>query len=315
MGKLQLAMATSHAFAVTDPGLWDEMRTRNRQQYGKLYGTVPEEHAQVEGETDEVIKTRYAAITGAHDQIRAKLEALNPDALIIIADDQNENFTDTNLPQFAVYAGERFIGGRLDSDGWAVKGHPELANAILRKCVESDIDMACIRRLPNDRLFAHAFGPVLRVVDPESKIPTVPVFANALHVPAPSPSRCYYVGQTIRRAVEAFDGAERVAIVASGGWSHFTSGYPWRHYEGPFGYGDISEDFDRQLLEHLRQGRGSALSALSSDDLISNGEIELRCWIVALGAIGDVKPDVLVYDTFYRGVMAMAVASWPLNGN
>lgn len=314
MGKLHLGMATSHAFGVTPVDQWDGMRTRNREAYGKLYGTVPAEQPGVAAETDEAVRRRFGLIQAAQAQLRARLEALQPDALIIVADDQNENFTETNLPQFAIYAGERFVAGRLDTPGQETPSHPALAEAILRECVEHDVDMACVRKLPDDRLFAHAIGPVLQVVDPEAKVPTVPIFVNALHVPAPSPARCYYVGQTIRGAVESFEGARRVAILASGGWSHFTAGYPWKHYEGPFGYGAISEDFDRRLLEQLRSGQGSALAGLSSQDLLAHGQIELRSWIVLLGAVGDARPEVLVYEPFYRGVMGMAVAAWEANG-
>src|SRR5207245_2287639 len=137
------------------------------------------------------------------------------------------------------------------------------------------------------------------VVDPEARIPVVPIFVNAIHVPAPSPSRCYYLGQTIRRAVERYAGGSRVAIYGSGGLSHFTGGYPWPHYEGPFGYGAISEDFDHWLLSKMEAGEGHALAEISNKDIIANGEIELRSWITVLGALGDVRPEMLTYEPFY----------------
>ncbi len=34
---------------------------------------------------------------------------IKPDALILIGDDQNENFKEDNLPQIAIYLGEQFI--------------------------------------------------------------------------------------------------------------------------------------------------------------------------------------------------------------
>jgi aromatic ring-opening dioxygenase LigB subunit len=147
-------------------------------------------------------------------------------------------------------------------------------------------------------------------VDPEARIPVVPIFVNAIHVPAPSPARCYYLGKTIRRAVERYTDGSRVAIYGSGGLSHFTGGYPWSHYEGPFSYGSISEEFDRWLMSKLETGEGHALAEINNKDIIANGEIELRSWITVLGAIGDVRPELLTYEPFYRGIMGMGVGYW-----
>jgi len=106
---------------------------------------------------------------------------------------------------------------------------------------------------------------------------------------------------------------KRITIYASGGLSHFTAGYPWRFYRGPFGYGCISEDFDRKILQWIADGQASKLAELSSAELLDHGEIELRSWIVLAGAVGSVPGRVLAYEPLYRGLMGMAVAEWPLN--
>ena len=129
---------------------------------------------------------------------------------------------------------------------------------------------------------------------------------------APSPRRCYAYGETIRRAVESYPGVERVAVYASGGMSHFTAGYPWAHYEGPYTHGSINVDFDRWLMGTLQAGNGHAVGELTQGDIIGNGEIELRSWITMLGTIGDARPELLVYEPFYRALMGMAVAYWDL---
>lgn len=314
MGQLTLGMASSHAFAVLDPQNWDESRGRNREGYKRRFGVLPPEQPGVAQETDEVVTKRYARIRGALEQVRARLEQERPDALVFVADDQNENFTETNMPQIAIYVGDRFLAGRAGQEATERPSHRALAEAILRTCVESDIDMACIRKLPEDRLFAHAFGPVLRVVDPEARVPVVPIFVNAIHMPAPSPSRCYFLGQTIRRAIEACPEVGRVAVYGSGGLSHFTAGYPYAYYEGPLGYGAIDVDFDHWLMDRMQAGDGEALGHLTTRDLVAHGEIELRSWITVLGAVGSARPELTAYEPFYRGIMGMGVALWPVNG-
>ncbi len=61
--------------------------------------------------------------------------------------------------------------------------------------------------------------------------------------------------------------------------------------------------------------RGSRLASLTSQDLLDNGEIELRSWIVLLGALGDRPASELVYEPFYRANMAMGVAYWELEAS
>ncbi len=59
----------------------------------------------------------------------------------------------------------------------------------------------------------------------------------------------------------------------------------------------------------MLQGCGQELAKLSSKDLLDNGDIELRQWIMML----DHKPQQLLYELFYRGVFGMAVGYWDLS--
>jgi hypothetical protein len=116
----------------------------------------------------------------------------------------------------------------------------------------------------------------------------------------------------IRASLEALPGSERVLLYASGGLSHFSAGYPYAEYGGPLSMGDICEEFDRRVLTWIRAGKGSEVRTLSSRDLLDNGEVELRQWIVLLGVLQDVRPESLVYEPMYRGLMGMGVGFWRL---
>ena len=108
--------------------------------------------------------------------------------------------------------------------------------------------------------------------------------------------------------------AARVAVVASGGLSHFTAGYPWKAYRGPFHYGAISVDFDGKLIRAMTRGEGARLaSELTSDDLLDHGDIEFRCWLVVLGMVSETPAEILAYEPFYRAIMAMGVGRWQLS--
>ncbi|MPZ15484.1 MAG: extradiol ring-cleavage dioxygenase [Chloroflexi bacterium] len=313
VARIVAGLGSSHAYTFLDPEQWDSRRQFTRGNYARRYGTEPPERPEVLDETREGNQARYMRIREGLHHLRAEFERLQPDAWVLIGDDQDENYREENLPQFAIYTGEEVIStGRGGADGTRYRCDASLARSLLTGCVEAGFDLASSRRFPNDALISHAHRDILTFLDPEARVPLVPLFVNAIHVPAPSPGRCYQLGQVLRQVMGQQADDKRIALYASGGWSHFTAGYPWPHYQGPHTVGSIATDFDRRLAEQVARGRGSAVCELSSQDLLANGGIELRSWCVLLGALDDLTPDQLVYEPFFRGVMGMAVGYWNL---
>lgn len=314
MAKLIAGMASSHAATLDEPSHWDAHRLRNRETYRQRYGSVAPEQPQIATETDDDLQRRYGRIRDGLNLLREKLGQNGVETLVFVGDDQNENFTATNLPAIAIYIGDDFLALARDRKAEPVRYRSDagLAEAILAGCIAAGVDMAAVRKLPDNVLLAHAFGPVLRVVDPEARLRVVPIFVNAIHVPTPPPPRCYYYGEAIRQSIDAYPGPQQVGMYASGGMSHFTAGYPWKTYKGPYTHGAISEQFDRWLMETMQSGAGQELGKLTNQQIIENGEIELSSWITMLGAIGDVRPELLAYEPFYRAETGMAVGYWNL---
>jgi aromatic ring-opening dioxygenase catalytic subunit (LigB family) len=314
MGKIIAGLASSHAYALQEPERWDMMRQRTMERYKARYGNYPPLQPKVAQETPETREQRYVKIRHGLSVLKQNLAAQKPDALILVGDDQDENFSEENLPQIAIYIGGEFaLNGAYQPEGakrLRYRSHTGLATDLLHSLVRREFDVGYIKKLPNDILLSHAHCQILARMLPEAEIPVVLVFVNAIHVPAPTPARCYRLGEAIRSIVEARVGAERLVIYGSGGLSHFTSGYPWEHYKGNHNVGAICEAFDRELIDFMAAGKGQKLGQLSSEDLLMNGEIELRSWITVLGAVGDVRPDLIAYEPFYSGVMGMGVAYW-----
>jgi hypothetical protein len=317
MGKIVAGLASSHAYTLLDPSEWDKRREKNRSMYRNRYGVEVPAHPKIAGETSQDRATRYQRVRDGLGFLRAKLREKKPDCLILVGDDQNENYNETNLPQIAIYTGDEVLATEMAGDGQRVHGaryrcHSDFAEGLLKGLVDRDFDIAYSKSFPKEELLSHAHGPILRMMDPEAEIPAVLIFVNAIHVPAPSPARCYRLGKAIREIVESRAGNERVAIYASGGLSHFTAGYPWKAYKGPHTYGSISEEFDRKALELMSRGEGEKLADLSSADLLAHGDIEMRSWLVLLGTVGNHPGRVLAYEPFYSAVMGMAVGYWEM---
>lgn len=312
MGAIIAGMATSHAFTFMEPEDWDSFRERNRDSYLRRRGAEAPVHPKIALETTDRNRERFENIRAAHRKLREQLDATRPDSIIVIGDDQNEVFVNGTIPQIAVYKGGDFtLSPRFTTGKTRYRSHPSLAETLLVGGVAEGFDVAVIDSFEDDVLSSHAHAQVLEALVPKADIAVVPIYVNAIHHPALEPRRCYEFGQLIRRVISSRPRSEKVAICASGGLSHFTAGYPWDQYEGPFFYGAISESFDREIIEAMKRGEGDRLAKLSGADLMANGDIELRTWIVLLGALGRTVPQLTVYEPFYRAIMGMAVASWP----
>src|SRR4249920_965583 len=98
MGKIVAATALSHAFTLLEPEQWDELRERNRRGYERRYGTAPPVHPKIAEETLESNRERFQHIKSGIGHLRKIIAAKKPDAVVLIGDDQNENFRDNDLP-------------------------------------------------------------------------------------------------------------------------------------------------------------------------------------------------------------------------
>jgi 3-O-methylgallate 3,4-dioxygenase len=129
-------------------------------------------------------------------------------------------------------------------------------------------------------------------------IPVVPVFLNTYYPPnQPSPRRCYRLGRAIREAVEAYPEDLRVAVVASGGLSHFT----------------VDEELDGEVIRALKEKDSGALEGLRREQL-NGGSSEIRNWICAAGALEHLDLRWVSYCPGYRTPAGtgtgMCFASW-----
>jgi len=323
MARIVAGLASSHALALLQPDEWERRREMTRKNYERRYGAVPDERPEIDGETLATNQDRHKRLHSALQHLRQRIAELRPDTIVLLGDDQDENFREDNLPQFAIYTGDSVQTEAQDPHASAshgavaeMIGYPcdaELSRTIHREMVEDGFDLASSNQLADGRLRSHAHVQILRYMDLlEKRIPIVPIFVNAIHVPAPTPARCYQFGESLRRAIEAGADGKRVVVYASGGLSHYTAGFPWPDYQGSATLGYIDVDFDRRAVDWMAEGRGSQLQTLSANDILNSGNIEFRQWIILQGVLGDVPPSQLVYEPFFRGLMGMAAGCWEL---
>lgn len=304
-------MASSHAYTFYTPDQWDERRERSRERYARKYGGDPPVLPQLERETLADNQRRFQPLRDGLDALKSRLPELGADALLLIGDDQNENYRE-HIPQVSIYTGGRVVSADNESNTTLdVRCDSELAQSLVEHCVEAGFDVAFTKSFPQDRLLSHAHAQILNFLRPA--MPVVLVFVNSICPPAPTPARCYQFGQALRGAIAAFALPRKVVAYASGGLSHFSAGYPYEAYGGPLRMGAIAEDLDKQVVDWITTGRAEQLKTLTSKQLLDNGGIEYRQWITLMGLLDAHRPDWLHYGAFYRGIMGMGVAYWQLN--
>ena len=214
------------------------------------------------------------------------LDETKPDALVIFASDHMETFFLKSVPTFAVVAGER-ANAAFAGKTWNPPIHQVLAEHILDQLVRRDFDMT----YSQDAVLGHSFAALFEWIREGRDIPVVPIFVNTYLPPLPTARRCAALGRALADIISARP--EKVALIASGGMSH---------YPGTTKYYQPAYDFDHWCIKELENGHSDSFLKLSVEQLDEVGNTEMLPWAPVLGAIGDQHMELLSYqETSHHG--------------
>jgi len=328
MAEIVLAIGTSHSPLLNSPAedypkhaaidaSGRKLTDKNGKPctYGELLAQAdPSIKQQIE---PQVLEQRSARCTENIALLSRELADAKLDALIVVGDDQHEQFFDDNMPAILIYWGETIENNPLHMDEDApqfwrkarsqfheaeqTRAYPvdaRLGLHLIESLVGQGFDVSQGKRLAKEHGEGHAFGFVHRRMMNERIVPIVPVALNTYFPPnQPRPRRCYALGQAIRAAVKAAPGDARVGILASGGLSHFT----------------VDEELDRGVLKACKDNDGAALAAIPVEKL-NSGSSEIRNWITVAGAAGHLSQVWQEYIPCYRSAAGtgcgMGFALW-----
>ena len=220
-------------------------------------------------------KANVAAVQAVAAAIGERLKALQPEVWITVSNDHAFQFFQKVAPPFTFHVGGQAEGefaGRKFS--YRISG--ELSLSLVRELYRMGFDPAFTSTAQVD----YALGIPLSHMGVDALV--LPIFVNAYLPPQPPMERCYLFGRALAQAVERL--RVRAVIVASGGMSHFP---------GTEQYAKPNLAWDERTLEPLRKGNLRSLLMYDEKELDETGNIELRCWAVAAGALGERKPDVV----------------------
>jgi aromatic ring-opening dioxygenase catalytic subunit (LigB family) len=250
-------------------------------------------------------KINQQRIVDAFATLRDKLHAWNPDLVIIVGDDQAENFRRENLPTFCLFTGSEVDGYPFHRPGarinlwnapqdtkYSFKSPAKFARDMVACLIREGFDMSSATGLKGwEWGLPHAHINPLMFLNQEGKLPILPLFVNCYgeeagdgYPPRPTAKRCYELGQAIRRFLDARP--ERVAIVASSSWSHGFLTHKFNRCQ-------FDEEFDRRTLDWLKKGQGSKVAELTPEEIQQSGDHEFLNWIITLGVVGDRPAEIV----------------------
>lgn len=332
MARIVLGLATSHGpMLTTPPEQWDQRVNFDRKYSehafrGRTYdfdGLVKLRAG--EGLERQITREKWVERHGECQRAIAALAAVfaaaRPDVAVIFGNDQMELFTDAVIPAFAAYWGETIenrIGpdeergmqvpgvaaaqaGRIPPGGATYPGLPALGLHLIERLMAERYDVASLKRYrPGRGAIPHAYGFVYRQIMRDKVVPNVPLVINTFYPPnQPTVRRCAEFGISALHAIEAWPDDVRVALIASGGLSHFV----------------IDEDVDNEVLSAIRTGKLDRLEALG-EPIFQAGTSEVKNWVALMGAMAERRwtPEIVAYVPCYRSLAgtgnAMGFVHW-----
>lgn len=221
--------------------------------------------------------------------VRAEIEAVRPDVLVVYDSDHVNTFFFDNWPTFAIGVTPGTIGPNDDNSGLertVVRGDEALAQHLYAGGVGAGFDFAVTQKFEID----HSIMVPLHFVTPRLDVPIVPIFINGVQPPLPGAKRCFALGQAIRDAVAGWPKDLRVGVLASGSFSLDVAG-PMMEPGGNSGV--PAPDWSNRVVQLLGACKiDDLLEEATSDQLARAGNVagEILNWIAMLGVVGKRKP-------------------------
>jgi 2,3-dihydroxyphenylpropionate 1,2-dioxygenase len=212
------------------------------------------------------------------DAQRQDIEAVSPDALVVVGAEHFANFFFNNMPAFCVGMADAYEGP-IEDPAWLkidrrrVPGAADISKRLIQELMQS-VDVA----YAEEWKFDHGIMVPLHFLTPRYDLPVVPVNINCQGPPLTPLTRAWAFGEALRRACDTIP--ERIAAVGTGGISHWPATPD---------SGKINEHWDRDFLDRLMRNDKRALLSYTDEETYRDagqGGFEIRTFIAIAAAAG-----------------------------
>ena len=273
------------------------------------------------------------------------VQAFDPELIVQFSPDHFNGFGYALMPAFCV-GSEALSVGDFDTHRERLDVPSAIARRLAEHLLADGMDIAVSHRMRVDHGFVQIWQKMFGSV---AGLPIVPIFINCAAPPLPTTRRARLLGEAVGRFAHVDD--RRVLIVASGGLSHdpplpqfadpdlppavrerlvhghedsdkaraihaariFAVGQ--QAYGGLAGIWPVSESWDRDFLEQLREGPPNIFDDVAMADLVraaGHGGAEVLCWIAAVAALrqgGAIQTELHAYEALQGWIAGVAVLS------
>lgn len=328
MAEIVLGIGTSHTPLLALPGnLWEEYAKGDRRNpelvfppdgwsmsFDDAVANYVSKEIQDRPRTVELFTEQSDRCTRAIEVLAKTVAEVSPDITIIVSDDQDEWFYESNMPMFSIFWGDSApVIPRKGAGPWRdpevsrriAEGYgdqyvdvpvaSDLGRYVIEYLRDNDFDIAhfnylqptyggkVARRYPTrggeldsvresqdrEQGLPHGYSYVVKRIFHNEARTILPVIQNTCYPPNQvTPRRCYQIGRAIHDAVAAWDSDKTVAIIASGGLSHFV----------------VDEDLDRSLIAAMENKDDDVLQNLPRHRLYSATSESLN-WVTTAAAL------------------------------
>src|ERR1700684_4137419 len=277
MAEIVLGIGSSHGpLLSTPPEQWDlraQADRENKKHFyrGKTYDYETLLRERTPGFAAEVTvesrRERFVQCHRAMEVLAEKFKEAAPEAVVIVGNDQREFFDEGLTPAITVYRGAQIKNlqhlpannppginiaepGNSPLEGASYPGATALADHILDSLADENFDLAQSDTTPKAAPrggIPHAYGFLYHSILGDNPPPSVPIILN-VHFPhnVPKNRRCLDLGCRLHPAIKSFKGVQRVAVMASGGLTHFV----------------VDEELDRKILAAIKESDEEILAAI-----------------------------------------------------
>jgi 2,3-dihydroxyphenylpropionate 1,2-dioxygenase len=261
----------------------------------------------ITGRSDLADPVKRDAFYAAYGAMRARIEATQPDALIVVAAEHFANFFMDNMPTFAIGMADHY-DGPIEDPEWLgidkvrVPGDRDLSERFIQQVMQTaDIAYA------EEWRFDHGIMVPLHFLTPEFDTPVIPVNINCQGPPIAPLARAWNFGEAIRRAADALP--ERLALVGTGGISHWPATPD---------SGKINEAWDRDFLDRWCRNDRDALLAYTDAEIYADagqGGFEIRTFLAVAAAARGVPGTLHHYEPIPIFAVGCTIADYQLEAS
>lgn len=305
MAKIVCGIATSHGpMLATPPDMWHLRAGADQKNPAHWYKGERFDYSALlqkrapgfaEQVTAPAMSANFEKCQRALDKLADHFAACQPDLVLILGNDQREVFLEDLIPAFTIFTGPVVENIPLSEDmlarlppgiaiaeqghcppgGAKYPGAPVQANAVVESLIAQEFDIATSERLPSmpgrQHGIPHAFGYVFRRIMRDQAPASIPIFTNVgVGLNRPTAKRCLAFGHALKRSIDALPDGLKVAVVASGGLTHFC----------------IDEALDQQVLGALRDRDEAALAAIP-EAMFAGNSSEIKSWLPLAAIMND----------------------------